>query len=312
MHRIWGLLFGVVLLAALGLTAVAPWVPGWWLPVPASSYAPRIDQLFHLILFTVTFFYVLTEVLLVFNIFRFARPGLKAQYTHGSHKLELLWSIIPGVILIGLAVIQVSAWADIKYPSHMRDRIVEAADGKHFLQMGVEARQWEFRMRYPSPAHIREWDDRQKAAADYDRRMPERFDDVWVPNDVHCWKGEPVLMYLKTRDVGHALFFPNLRLKQDALPGRTIPVWFEATESNVVYDPATKTWRDGVRKEGDKLVEDKDKIFDLVCSQYCGSRHSLMRGKLFVHETKADFLAWLESAHNEFRPRGGAAAAAAR
>jgi len=305
MHRIWGLLFGVVLLAVFVLTAVSPSL-GWWLPMGASTYSPEIDRLYYLILAVVTFFYVLTEVLMVINIIRSGAPGRKAQFTHGNHRLEIIWSVVPGVILVTLAVIQIHAWADIKYPSHLADKI---GAGEKYLQMGVEARQWEFRIRYPSLARIDEWDREPKLAqSELNKRLPERFDDVWVPNDIHCWKGRKVLMHFRTRDVGHALFFPNLRLKQDALPGRTIPVWFEATESNTKFDAATQTWADGYRPDG---TADKHHIFHFVCPQYCGTRHSLMRGKLFVHPTKEDFLAWLKHAHEMDTNKQGSPAAVA-
>ena len=165
-------------------------------------------------------------------------------------------------------------------------------------------------MRYPSLAHMDEWKDADKAKADFTKRLPERIDDVHVNNDVHCWKttdGKPikVLMYFKTRDVGHSMFFPNLRLKQDALPGRTIPVWFSATESNTVYDPASKTWVNGGVKEGDKVTVNKARVFDLVCTQYCGTRHSLMRGLLYVHDTEEDFRKWLKSAQDASSSRTG-------
>lgn len=292
MHRFWGWTFGSVLLGIFLLSAVSPWM-NWWLPKGTSSYSPEIDKLFYLILAVVTFFYVLTEVLLVVNICRSGAPGRKAQFTHGSQKLELLWSVIPGVILVTLAVVQIQVWANIKYPSHMLQSFEK---GEQYLQMGVEARQWEYRMRYPSPARVAEWESAAKAKEDFVRRLPERFDDVHVVNDVHVWKDQKVLIHLKTRDVGHSLFFPNLRLKQDALPGRTIPVWFEAKEANTQFNPASKTWTDGWRQEGSQWVSDPHNVFDLVCTQYCGTRHSLMRGKLYVHPTKEDFLAWLKQA----------------
>jgi cytochrome c oxidase subunit 2 len=113
--------------------------------------------------------------------------------------------------------------------------------------------------------------------------------------------------YLRTRDVGHAFFVPALRVKQDSLPGRTIPLWFEATESNTKREG--DQWLDGYREDG---TQDTGHIWDLVCTQYCGSRHSQMRGKLFVHPTKDDFLAWLRVEQKEYKPpQGGAPKAAA-
>lgn len=291
MKHIWCLLFGAVALGALVLTAISP-VMRWWLPMSASTYAPEIDRLFYMILITVTFFYVLTEAILVYNLYKFAGPDRKSQFSHGNHKLELVWSIIPGVILIALAVIQVNTWANIKYPSHILQSFKQ---GDKYLQIGVEARQWEFRMRYASPTRMNSWDSGEAALKDYQSRLPERIDDIHLVNDVHVWKGVKVLLHLKTRDVGHAVFFPNLRLKQDAMPGRTIPVWFEANVSNTRRDG--DKWSIGYA-EG-KSEYDRDFDFDMVCTQYCGTRHSLMRGKLYVHPTKEDFLAWLAVAEKE-------------
>ncbi|MCP6768740.1 hypothetical protein NL529_28255, partial [Klebsiella pneumoniae] len=87
----------------------------------------EIDGLILLIMGIVTFFYILTEVLLVLNIFRFGSGNRRAGFSHGDKKLELIWSIIPGVILVLIAVIQVKAWANIKYPTHMADSIEQDA-----------------------------------------------------------------------------------------------------------------------------------------------------------------------------------------
>jgi cytochrome c oxidase subunit 2 len=298
MHRFWGLVFGGVLLAVFVSTAIAPWM-GWWVPKSASTFAPEIDHLFFLILGVVAFFYVLTEVLLVINIFRAGSTGGKSQFTHGSTKLEVVWTAIPAVILVGLAVIQISAWANIKYPTHLAERI---QTGENFLQIGTEARQWEYRFRYPSPKRLDEWKaDPAFAKDDYAKRMPERIDDVHVANDVHTWKNQKVLLHLKTRDVGHSVFFPQLRLKQDALPGKTIPVWFEATLANT--KKVGDAWKVGYSEGSDKYDIDYD--FDLVCTQYCGTRHSLMRGKLYVHATESDFRDWLKHAQAVSDGKGG-------
>lgn len=297
MHRFWGLVFGFVLLACFVSTAIAPWM-GWWVPMSASTYAPDVDHLFFLILGVVAFFYVLTEVLLVVNILRSGSMGGKSQFSHGSNKLELIWTAVPAVILVGLAVIQINAWSNIKYPSHLADRIQK---GESFLQIGAEARQWEYRFRYPSLARLDEWKDGTKAKDDFARRLPERFDDIHVVNDVHCWKNQKVLLYLRTRDVGHSVFFPQLRLKQDALPGKTIPVWFEATVANT--QKVGDHWQIG-RAEGSSAY-DINYDFDLVCTQYCGTRHSLMRGKLYVHPSEADFRDWLAQAQANSDSKGG-------
>jgi cytochrome c oxidase subunit 2 len=296
MRHFWGLLFGVVLLAAFLLTALAP-LFGWWLPRGVSTYSGQIDLLYYWILGVTGFFFVLTEAILVYNMIRFAGgPGRKSEFSHGNHRLEMLWTVIPGVILFLLAVLQINVWADIKYPSHLQVKFDE--NPEQFLQMEVTTRQWEFRIRYPSPERIASWSNKSLAKADFDYRLPERRDDIHAVNDIHTWKGQKVLVYLRTRDVNHAIFIPAIRVKQDSLSGRTIPLWFEAAESNTKR--VGNEWFDGYR---DGAAEDRSFIWDMVCTHYCGTRHSLMRGKLFVHPTKDDFLAWLKTAQEDSHRR---------
>src|SRR5262249_11660807 len=132
-----------------------------------------------------------------------------------------------------------------------------------------------------------------------------------------------VLVHLNTRDVLHSFFLPHVRVKQDALPGKTIPVWFAVTDHNCVHtvynagrwnlesdltdaqrkeltDPSFHRWEDGYHP-GRKERNVSERIWELACAEYCGSRHSMMRGKLYVHETEQDFLAWLEHAAAENR-----------
>jgi cytochrome c oxidase subunit 2 len=76
---------------------------------------------------------------------------------------------------------------------------------------------------------------------------------------------EDVLVQLKSMDVLHSFFLPNLRIKQDAVPGMKIPVWFKGTE--------TGSW-------------------DIVCAELCGWGHYKMKGRItFV--TRPEFDAWL-------------------
>ncbi len=292
MRYFWGVLFAVVLAGAFVLTAVAP-LFGWWLPGGVSSYSYDIDLLYYGILIVTGIFFVLTEAVLVYNMIRFAGgPARKAHFSHGNHRLEMLWTVVPGVILFLLAVLQINVWADIKYPTHMASMV--AGDPKHILPIEVTTRQWEFRLRYPSPEHLARWEaDKDLAVKEYQARMPEQRDDVFDVNNVHTWKDQKTVVFLRTRDVGHAFFVPVLRVKQDSMPGRTIPLWFEANESNT--KKVGDEWQDGG-------TDEPGHVWDLICTQYCGSRHSMMRGKVFVHPTKDDFLAWLRAQQKEYSP----------
>jgi cytochrome c oxidase subunit II len=289
----WAIFFGVVLLGEFLLCAIAPLV-GWWLPDNVSTFGPDVDYLYYVILGFTGFFFVLTEVLLVYAMYRFAwRPNTKSQYVEGNHRLEMLWTIVPAGILLYIALAQINTWEWIKYqatmPGAIEDGLAGSASqkktpGQPDLIVQVTARQWDWTMRYANearPANPRVW-----------AEIPAS-DDIYLPDELHCWKGANVRIYLKTQDVLHSLFLPQLRLKQDALPGKTIPVWFNATQANARFNEAT----------GACELTDKSKEWEIACAELCGGGHYRMRGLLYVHESKEDYLKWFKHAQAEARSR---------
>ena len=116
----------------------------------------------------------------------------------------------------------------------------------------VVARQFEWRLRYPGR----------------DNMLGTR-DDLFLTNDLHLPVDEDILIQLKSMDVLHSFFLPNFRIKQDAVPGMKIPVWFKATETGA---------------------------FDIVCAELCGWGHYKMKGRVTI-ESRADFDRWLEETY---------------
>jgi cytochrome c oxidase subunit 2 len=298
----WSVFFGVVLFGTFIIWFIAPFY-GWWLPENVSSFGGDVDNLFYLIFWFVGFFFVLTEAILVYAMWKFAaRPGEKAIYTHGNHRLEMMWTAVPAAILLFIAVAQISVWEDIKYQKQM-----PSPD----LIVSVLARQWEWRLRYPQDNtrfHYDEKDADDKAKKSLVARAwaenPE-FDDVHTTNELHCWagikdpitgnyKGGNVKLYMRTQDVIHSFTLPNLRLKQDTLPGKTIPMWFQATKANTRFDPTT-----GKLEE---LNPHQDR-WEIACQELCGGRHYAMRGRFYVHEDKKSYEAWLAHARKQQESR---------
>jgi cytochrome c oxidase subunit 2 len=276
----WGILFGAVMAACAALFVISPMV-GWWLPKNVSTFGGEVDGLFYLILGITGFFFILTEAILVYNLCKFShRPaGEKAQYVHGNHKLEVFWTAIPAAILLLIAFLQINTWEKIKYRSRMPEpnQVFE-----------VSARQFEWRVRYPTMENMEgmasEWKSKQgepESAKSWSKEP--HLDDIHVVNEIHTWKGANVRLYLTTKDVLHSFYLPNLRLKQDAVPGKMIPVWFNVTESN--WDESKNAWR-----------TEPDYQWDLVCAELCGWGHYKMIGRLYVHKDKADYERWLQEA----------------
>lgn len=303
----WAWLFGIVLTLEALAFVVAPIVK-LWLPKSVSTFSGSVDALFYIILAVTGVTFIAVSAVFTYALFKFGHDeNRRSVYTHGNHKLEMVWSAVPGVLLILLGVGQIPAWLEIKNMTWLKYQLDPDAKQERFLQMEVAARQWEWRVRYASAAHMGEWTDHTAALRDVRSKMAQRPDDLRLPNEIHCVKGQKVLIHLKTQDVIHSLFLPQLRLKQDALPGKTIPVWFEATEANCTFQGGE--WSTGYRKDEQKglWVKDSDYLWEIACAEFCGSRHSLMRGKLFVHETQEDFESWLkkvEAASRQATPDG--------
>ncbi len=94
-----------------------------------------------------------------------------------------------------------------------------------------------------------------------------------VDENLHVPVDRPVRLVLSSQDVIHSLYIPAFRIKKDVVPGRYNKMWFQATTIN--------------DQEG----------YDLLCAEYCGTRHSDMRAKVYVHDATA-FERWLEEAAN--------------
>jgi cytochrome c oxidase subunit 2 len=207
---------------------------GLWFPPIVSTYGGSIDFLFYVILWMVTITFIGTEMLLVWFVFRYSKKDpTRATYTHGNHTLEMVWTAIPALLLVFVAFSQMKAWTTVK--------INFPEDGPYTVEkplMEVYASQFDWRVRYP---------DAQGSFTGEDV--------IEVPYDITVPADTKVVFRLKSRDVLHSFFVPVFRLKQDAVPGMEIPVWFEATEP------------------GD---------YDLICAELCGWGHYKMAGKVHV------------------------------
>jgi cytochrome c oxidase subunit II len=208
-----------------------------WLPEDVSTFGREIDSLFYLIYYiTAVTFILVTVLMVVFLIMYRHKEGRRAIYSHGNTTLEIIWTIVPAAILIVLSFMSVSTWAKVK-------RHVPESD----FELHVAAKQFNWEVVYPGS----------------DGKLNTE-DDVKFDNDLHVPVNKVVRVHLTSKDVIHSFFLPSLRLKQDAVPGRTILVWFEAT---------------------------KPGKYELPCAELCGFGHSGMKGWLYVH-TPEEYAKW--------------------
>lgn len=208
-----------------------------WLPESVSTYAADIDRIFYLIYYITTVSCVGVLLGLVYILFRYrARPGGRAIYSHGNNTLEIIWTVVPTVVFVMLGFMSARVWSDVRQSQPEVD-----------FQVMIEGSQFNWLMTYPGRDG--------KFGTDDDYRQENMLK---VPVD------QKVGVILTAKDVIHSFFLPNVRLKQDAVPGREIQVWFEAT----------KTGR-----------------YEIPCAELCGFGHSNMKGYLTVLEPD-EFETW--------------------
>lgn len=180
--------------------------PGVWMPYSASSYSESVDFLYRVIFWVTTGMFLLTEgLLLLFCILYRRRPGHRPTYTHGNNKAEITWTIIPALMLLGLAIWQIPAWNNIKkkFPQ-------DGVDGHKVLTVDIIGEQYKWNVRYPGS--------KEKYKGDYD---------LTNLSNVHMPFGDTALFNLRSKDVIHSVFIPHMRVKQDTVPGLRQRLWFK-------------------------------------------------------------------------------------
>ncbi len=256
MSRLWCLFFMFWPILALYICWVAPTL-GWSFPGDGISDSPigkRIDHLFWLIMAITTGVFVLTQIAMGYALWTAStkKEDQPAQHFHGSHTLEVIWTVIPGALLLFIAFYQMEVWADFRLKSHAPTATPET------LIAEVTARQFEWRIRYPQPG---------KELSN----VPVTTD-MYDVNELIVPAGTRVMIYLRTADVQHSFFLPTLRIKQDAIPGKVIPIWFE------VEEPGT---------------------YPLLCAELCGWGHYKMGAKLTAL-SQEDFAARMKLMAEEY------------
>ncbi len=213
-------------------------------PDSASTYASDIDGLIIMIAVIVFAWFFLAEGVLFFFIFKFkAKKDQKGQYITGEKKEEKKWINIPHALVllfdVLIIVAAINVWMTVKQTLPEPDRVI-----------GVIGQQWAWTFEHPGK----------------DGELGTK-DDIVLVDELHVEVGKVYHFNLESKDVLHSFSVPVFRLKQDAVPGRTITGWFEATMTGT---------------------------YDIQCAEMCGIRHGIMGAKL-VLETPEEHAAWLAS-----------------
>lgn len=247
------------------------------MPEGASAHAQQLDNLSALVHWFMIVLFVGWGIFFVYSLFRFRKgrnpvatyEGAKGHFsTYGEAAVVL----IEVILLVAFAV---PIWAA---------RVNEPPETEGAVRVRVVAEQFAWNAHYPGPDGVFGRTDSKLIAVGtnplgLDKSDPASQDDVVTLNQLHLPVDRQVLIDLSSKDVIHSFFLPQMRVKQDAIPGMTIPIWFKATkvtppESSLPACAATKS------------------CWEIACAQLCGITHYRMRGFYQIHD-QAGYEAWL-------------------
>lgn len=207
-----------------------------------ATFSGDIDFVFSLIFWIVGFWFLLTEFVFFWLIVRFrARDGARAQYITGELKSEKKWITWPHMAVlvfdVAIVVAAVRVWYQVKQDLPPAQETVR-----------VVGQQWAWSFVHPGP-------DQKLGTAD----------DIATVDELHVKVDTLYHFQLEARDVLHSFSVPVFRLKQDAVPGRVITGWFQATETGT---------------------------YDIQCAEICGMGHGIMGARIVI-ETPEQHAAWM-------------------
>lgn len=228
----------------------------------ASEHGVTTDRLFWVTMLITGIVFFITQVLLFYFSYRYQyKEGRKALFFPENNRLEVIWTVVPAIVLTFLVLYGLVVWNEITDPAPEEAEVIEI--------MGM---QFAWKVRYPG---------KDKQLGDYDYRLIDadnafgmdfsdknNFDD-FSPRELHLPKGRPVELKIRARDVLHSVFAPHFRLKMDAVPGMPTRFWFVPT----------KTTEEMRAETGNPEFN-----YEIACTEICGRAHFSMRLLVVVHE----------------------------
>ena len=242
------------------------------LPPASSEHGVIIDELMTFTMLLIIFVFFITQPLLFWYSYKYRKgKGNETAYYFVHHnKLEIIWTVVPAIVLTGVILYGLSTWNKITNADTDNSQVIE-----------LYAQQFNWTARYSGAdnklgsAHYRLV--KGTNALGVDMEDPTASDDK-MTREVHLIKGKPILLKLRSQDVIHSAFLPHFRVQMNCVPGMT---------TQFAFTP-TKTTAEMKDEEGD------DFEYVLLCNKICGVSHYNMQMK-FIVETQEEYDTWLSS-----------------
>jgi cytochrome c oxidase subunit 2 len=232
------------------------------LPVQASTHAGEIDHMISIVHWLMLVLFVGWGIYFVYAMFRF-RKGANPRASYEGAKGKLSKGLEVGIVVVEIVLLvfyAIPAWAR---------RVAQFPSENEAVVVRVVAEQFAWNVHYPGRDGRFGRTDINRISADnplgLDRSDPAAKDDITTINQLNLPIDRPVLVHLSSKDVIHSFGLFEMRVKQDAIPGLSIPVWF---------------------------IPNRAGEYEIACSQLCGLGHFRMRGFITI-QSAGDYQNWM-------------------
>ncbi|MEO6070076.1 MAG: cytochrome c oxidase subunit II [Chitinophagaceae bacterium] len=245
----------------------------------ASDHGERIDTMIDITLIITGIVFIITQILLFWFSFKYQeKENQKAFYFPHNNKLEIIWTVIPAIVLTILVGFGLYYWFQITGPAPKNALVVEVYGKQFNWEFRYPGKDGEFGKRYFKEINETKgnplgqlWDD------------PANHDDVYATGTMHVVVNRPVKLIINAKDVIHDVGLVHFRMKMDAVPGIPTTMWFTP-------------------KYTTKQMKEKygpDFEYEISCDQMCGKGHYSMRGVVLV-ETEGEYKVWMASQPKQY------------
>ncbi len=249
------------------------------LPIAASKHGVLTDAYLYQNFALIGIVFIITQILLFGYGYKYRyKKTNKAYFYPDNHKLEFWWTVIPGIVLIGLIVYGLKLWNDITGPAPKDSMIVEIY-GKQFdwtaRYAGADNKLGNSFFRWITDENQLGVDEKDLASAD-DK----------IAKELHIPVNVPMHFKIHARDVIHSVYLPHLRSQMNAVPGMT---------TEIMVTPTITT------AEMKKITNNPKFEYVLLCNKICGTAHYNMNMKVVI-DSPEDFKKWYKEQSLVFQP----------
>lgn len=288
----WLLVFMVLFLAFCVVSAVyyKNYMLGYGPHEAASAHGRSLDRMFNITVIVTAIVFFITQIALFWFSYKYRqRKGGKAIFMPHNNTLEVVWTVIPAVVMTFLVVGGLDAWNDV---------MADVGTDEDVIEIEAMGYQFAWQLRYPGEDGVLGSRDYRLTSGNnpigQDWTDETNLDD-FHPGEIVLPVGKQVRVRILARDVLHDFYLPHFRVKMDAVPG--MPTYFVFTP-----EKTTEEYRQSLREYAEYQVPDpadpekqlwETFNYELACAELCGTGHWSMR-RLVRIVSQEEYEDWLK------------------